>query len=77
MIDRAKGGQGVETRENRAPVWGVGEAGEERAGSGRNHATMLTNSHSKKVVIQANQNAIQANRIPSTVKPPVATNSFK
>ena len=28
-------------------------------------------------VIQANQNAIQANRIQSTVKPPVATNSFK
>lgn len=38
----------METRENRAPVWGVREAGEERAGSGRNHATMLNNSHSKK-----------------------------
>ena len=38
----------METRENRAPVWGFREAGEERAGSGRNHATMLTNSHSKK-----------------------------
>lgn len=38
----------METRENRAPVWGVGEAVEERAGSGRNHATMLHNLHSKK-----------------------------
>ena len=28
-------------------------------------------------VIQANQNAIQANRIQSTVKPPLATNSSK
>ena len=38
----------METRKNRAPVWGVWEAGEERAGSGRNHATMLNNLYSKK-----------------------------
>lgn len=44
----SEGGQEVETWENRASVWGFREAGEERAGSGRNHATMLNNSHSKK-----------------------------
>ena len=38
----------MEARENRGRDWGVGEAGEERAGSGRNHATMFNNSQSKK-----------------------------
>lgn len=38
----------MEARENRGRDWGVREAGEERVGSGRNHATMLNNSQSKK-----------------------------
>lgn len=38
----------MEARENRGRDWGVREAGEERAGSGRNHATMFNNSQSKK-----------------------------
>ena len=51
----------METRENTAPVWGVREAGEERAGSGRNHATMLNNSHLKKGLrVETKKNGVGA-----------------